>query len=194
MEPRDHDRIAEHWLDTALKQYGEAEPRAGLEGRILANLRAANEQPAARRNWWPVVAAVAAIVLGGATIFVIRGRFAAKQEIARVHTAPAVEIPASQNAGHPPTRMAAAVRQRARRFVQSSQPSRVVEAATGPRLEQFPSPRPLSEQEKVLANYVAQFHKEAVLVARVQAEIIKQDLLEFEKQHEPPEEPQDTSR
>ena len=36
MEPKNNERIADRWLDGALKQYGKAEPRAGVEGRVLS--------------------------------------------------------------------------------------------------------------------------------------------------------------
>ena len=38
------------------------------------------------------------------------------------------------------------------------------------RLDRFPSPQPLSEQELALARYVSEFPQEATLVARTQAE------------------------
>ena len=63
MGPKDHERIAYEWLDTALKQYGETEPPTGLEGRLLATLRAESERVPPRRNWWPALAAVAAMVI-----------------------------------------------------------------------------------------------------------------------------------
>jgi hypothetical protein len=47
--------------------------------------------------------------------------------------------------------------------------------AAVPKLDQFPSPRPLSEQEQILATYVAQFHDEAVLIARARKEAMERD-------------------
>jgi len=38
-----------------------------------------------------------------------------------------------------------------------------------PRLKQFPSPRPLSEQEKLLVRYVNESPSDAVLIAKEQA-------------------------
>jgi hypothetical protein len=46
----------------------------------------------------------------------------------------------------------------------------VIEVAKEPRLSQFPSPRPLSEQEQLLVRYVTESPDEAVLVAKEQAE------------------------
>jgi len=50
-----------------------------------------------------------------------------------------------------------------------------------PRLEQFPAPQPMSEQEKMLANYVAEDPERAVLLARAQAEALRRDELEERK-------------
>jgi hypothetical protein len=41
--------------------------------------------------------------------------------------------------------------------------------------EQFPSPTPLSEQEKILQRYVAQYKDDAVLTARAQTELAKKE-------------------
>src|ERR1700730_4043155 len=50
-------------LDAALAQYGAAEPRAGLEQRVLTNLQAEREKIASRTWWrWPVTVALAAAV------------------------------------------------------------------------------------------------------------------------------------
>ncbi len=59
MNAEDRDRQLDRWLDEALARYSDVEPRAGLEQRILSNLRT---QPQ-RRPWWqwawiPVAAAV----------------------------------------------------------------------------------------------------------------------------------------
>ena len=186
MEPNDIDRerLADQWLDAALKQYGQADPRIGLEGRVLANLRAESERLAERRNWQHTLAAVTAIIVVGATIFLMRGRDVAKQAVGK-HEAPGVtnasgtpssdQTSSNQVAG----RVATSVARQLRTSAQASRPSRAVGTIAEPRLEQFPSPQPLSEQEEMLASYVAQFPHEAVVAARAQAEIRKQDELEI---------------
>jgi hypothetical protein len=55
------------------------------------------------------------------------------------------------------------------------------EFAKEPRLNQFPSPAPLNEQEELLARYVQSRHPEAVMVARVRAEIERQNLERMEQ-------------
>ncbi len=52
------------------------------------------------------------------------------------------------------------------------------EVAVVARLEQFPAPTPLSDQEKLLARYVQEFPHRAALIARAQTELQKSD--EFE--------------
>jgi len=49
-----------------------------------------------------------------------------------------------------------------------------VVATAAPKLDQFPSPRPLSEQELALARYVNEFPQEAMLIARAQEEYEKE--------------------
>jgi hypothetical protein len=53
-----------------------------------------------------------------------------------------------------------------------------VEIAAAPRLDQFPSPQPLSEQEKILASYVEKYPERSVLLARARTEALRQDQLE----------------
>ena len=48
-------------------------------------------------------------------------------------------------------------------------------AAAHPRLDQFPSPQPMSEQEKLLTSYIARFRDQAVLVARARTEELRRD-------------------
>ncbi|MGO9863634.1 MAG: hypothetical protein ACLPLR_08495 [Terriglobales bacterium] len=52
---------------------------------------------------------------------------------------------------------------------------RALAAARMPKLEQFPSPQPLSEQEKILVSYVTKYPEIAALVAQDQADSLKRD-------------------
>lgn len=159
-------------LDAALAKYSSIEPRAGLEQRIFANLKA-QEIQRAKLSWWrwaiPLAAAVLVVsfsiwrVHGHRPEQVVRRPTSAEQRV-QVATNPTV-----QDAGHP---RAGKTPLRAKRHGLTA----VSVAPTAPKLEQFPSPRPLSEQEKLLAEYVTQFHEEAVLVARARAEIRRKDL------------------
>ncbi len=85
MEFRDKERL-DQWLDDALKQYGEAEPRAGLEGRVLAKVRTAAESSTRAWRWWPVFAVIAAIFMVGAAIYLGGAHQGAENNMASVST------------------------------------------------------------------------------------------------------------
>jgi len=61
MNHRNEDRL-DRWLDSALNEQGKAEPRAGLEARVLANLAAMPTEHLAARNWWPLAVSTAIAV------------------------------------------------------------------------------------------------------------------------------------
>ena len=178
MEGNDRQKL-DQWLDGALKQYCEAEPRAGLEGRIFANLRAANEKPVAWWSWWAAVVAATMFAIMAA-IYLGNGHGAAKK-IALV------QVPANFQPLRPvitatePTLVgplpAALHKERV-------QPRRKLPSArTEPGLEQFPAPRPLTSQEQLLVRYVRERPEEAKREAQAQAELFQQDLVEFEKKY-----------
>jgi hypothetical protein len=172
MEPRDRvhgqdrqnpDRL-DLWLDTALREYGKAEPRMGLENRILANL--AVERTGSGTRWWVFGTAAGMAALAIMVWLVGVNHDKSVRKIASNTTS------AGQNAGgaHRQSEvkrpaLEAAVQRRAR-----PHPAKRVEMADGPRLSQFPSPRPLSEQEQLLERYVRDSPGEAEMVAQAQAE------------------------
>jgi hypothetical protein len=168
MEGKDH--IIDEQLDAALKAYGAAEPRAGLEGRILANLRAERGRVTAPAwRWWPVLLAVASMLLvGTAVLLKTKARPARLATVTTgVATVPAAKEVATAHGDEVRVGSPSRARHRENRVVTSA-----------PRLEQFPSPRPLSKQEKLLARYIERFPREAVLVARAQTELMRQETLE----------------
>lgn len=66
MENNERDRKLDQWLDEALSQYSAAEPRLGLEQRVLANVAAEEKARSSRRGWWrwmPAFAAIAAVLV-----------------------------------------------------------------------------------------------------------------------------------
>ncbi len=174
----ENDRL-DRELDAALSQYAVVEPRAGLEERVLANLRAEQEHAAARGWWrWPALGVAAAVlIVAAASLMWIEGMWRPGK--------PAPDITArrpattSQGSKQPGTRIAsndasrsvrptvsAVVKRPARHGVHP--PQAIV--ANGPRLDQFPSPRPLSEEERLLVRYVHDFPQDAVMIAQAQAE------------------------
>jgi hypothetical protein len=160
----------DHELDVVLAKYAAAEPRTGLEERILANLRAERTQVADRAWWrWGLAAAAATVVV--AAVAWRSGK--PSHPITVSHPSPTTQV-----LKEPVTQVVANGQKRAARF---SGPRPVQKAtairahppavmAAEARLDQFPSPQPLSKQELALARYVIEFPQEATLMARTQAE------------------------
>ena len=155
-------------LDTALAKYAAVEPRAGLEGRVLEHLRAEALRPS-RHAWlqWGLAGALGAI----AVIAVLAWQSSrVPHPIIANHPPAAIQrqsIQETKPAPHATDEVAAAKhasRKPAARRVPAST------AAAHPKLDQFPSPQPLSAEEIALVQYVENFPKEARLVAQAQQE------------------------
>ena len=162
-------------LDAALTKYALVEPREGLEERILANLHAADKQSAPRTWWhWGFTAALAAVLLIAAAVM-WRWNKPAHPPLAidppTLKQAPvAPEFAIGDRNTEPPTRSL-------RRSKSRRAPERQAVAA-GPKLDVFPSPLPLSEQEKILAAYVAQYPGHAALVAEARMDDLRHEVEE----------------
>src|ERR1700693_710302 len=73
-------------LNAALAKFTAVEPRAGLEERVLANLRAEQEQAAERSWWrWPAMAVLTAAIV--VTVFATWRSGKPAQNIAEQHPA-----------------------------------------------------------------------------------------------------------
>ena len=166
----DFDRM----VDAALAQYAAVEPRMGLEERILANLRT---QPASAeaRGWWQWSVAAAALVIITVVIGLAwranRSRQPVIANYPRITLEPQV-VPEKQIAHR--SRKRVLRHERMPHF----EPQQV--ATTNPKLDQFPSPQPLNDQEKLLLDYVGRYHEQAVLVARAREEQLQRDRAEEE--------------
>jgi len=167
-------------LDAALAKYAAVVPRAGLEERVLANLRA---QPAGApgHGWWrwSLAAALAVLLVAALVVGWSSGKSSPPLIVNHLSTlAPGAKDPRTKVATNgrakqirPPVQSKQGTTNR------SPQPTAV--ATVNPKLDQFPSPQPLSEQEQILATYVAQFHKQAVMIARVTNEELQRDRAEL---------------
>jgi hypothetical protein len=164
MKAHDRDHLDE-WLDIALQQYGNAEPRLGLESRILGSMEAARERAVLGRPFgWLFAAASLAVVLIAIFIGIWHRPLAAPQRVAGQQTG-GNAVPQSGVQTIPAARP---------RHTGTKLPLRRqthlarAELAREPKLEQFPSPRPLSEQELLLTRYAKRFPTEARLIAQEQ--------------------------
>jgi hypothetical protein len=179
-------------LDAALAKYAAAEPREGLEVRVLATLRAERARLPNRTSWrWSVMAALAAVVVV-ALALALRSdkRF---HPVVATHPSSAKpapkEVPQIVSSGR---RKEVRPQKRSTRrgtSVRRSQPEIVIAANPGspklsspklssPKLDQFPSAQPLSDQETILANYVAQYPEHAALIAQARTEALRKDAAE----------------
>ena len=165
-------------LDAALAKFTTAEPRTGLEDRILANLRI-EQKRATERSWWrwPAVAALAAIIV--VTAFLAWRSQKPPQTVAAQHQPAATRSEdqtgtqaAANGEGHSIPHPHAEPGRSFKTHAVRHPPTAV---ASAPKLDQFPSPQALSEQEKMLADYVAGHHRQAVLIARVRMAELKKD-------------------
>lgn len=172
MELHDRDQF-DDLLDGALKRYGGVEPRAGLETRVMANLAIAQSRAPGRRRWL-LGFAIAACACTALFIGVMSLRrpsrhvidTAGEQTTPDVGTRSSVGTAAAKTAELPTSRSP----RRHRRSEPRSEARANPLASASPRLSQFPAPRPLSEQERMLKAYVDEFPEEAALVAKEQAE------------------------
>ena len=171
---QDGEQGVDRELDMVLAKYASIEPRVGLEQRILANLRA-ERQPVLKLWSWRRTAVAAVLLVTLATVLSWRSGKPGPSPTVRRPRMTASSIPqndqssasagAEKNDSRPSTVFD-------RPAVRRAQPAVVVSAAVAvqPKLEQFPSPRPLSEQEQILANYVAEYPETAALIAQLRTE------------------------
>ncbi len=174
-------------LGELLTKYGHAEPPPGLERRVLARITVERERSAVQGWGWRLAAAMLALgAIAALGLFMMRkagstaGTSAPEASIA--NTGPRI-LPPAMSAAEPNSKPKPAIHNR----FQQSAARKPIE----PRLEQFPSPAPLSEQEEMLIRYVRERHHEAVMVARARAELRRQELAQLAKESPSSEQLQD---
>jgi len=163
------DREVDFWLDEGLTEFAQAEPRTGLEGRVLARLAEAKHQSERKLRWWSALAFSAAALV--ALLLVWHGRsqspHLAEHRIATTSAPPQTaehaaraDTPEPEHSIVDPKHMVRAARN---------------ESSASPKLERFPVPQPLTEQEQLLARYVRQFPHNAEMMAQLQTDLRQQD-------------------
>ncbi len=160
-------------LDAALAKYSAIEPRAGLEERVLANLRTEQSREATHGWWrWSLAAVLAAAIVVAAALGWRSPRPA--QPVIAHHPQTSTQAPREperQAVNHGENTVPSPHHRTIPRTI--THQSKAL-AAASPKLDQFPSPQPLSEQERALARYVRDFPQEAELIARMQEESEKE--------------------
>ena len=167
MQTPDKDRL-DLWLDEALRQHGQIEPRAGWESRLHARLHSREERTRSIRKWILILCSPAIAVLLIALLW--RG------ERADVH--PRNLSAANATAHRTPVEQASG--KTSLPLVSSGGEAKVASVTrrhgsthalnTEPRLAHFPSVRAPSAEELVLARYAESYPQEATLVSKEQQE------------------------
>jgi hypothetical protein len=149
-------------LDSLLTNYSVAEPRPGLETRILANLREAEEKEAAHGWWsfkWLWAGVVTAAIIIGAVL--INGRH-------RVEPPTNVVVKNSQPAPRPEIQSRAPIARQETAKIHRRKPStptlpQNATLALSERPANFPTPAPLSEQDRMMFAYLENTPREVVI-------------------------------
>jgi hypothetical protein len=134
-------RFVDELLDASLRRYATAEPRPGLEGRVLAGVRS-RQQAARRRAAWTWAMGMAAVAAVVALLVIYRPR---QQPVPFPVTA--------KGSAHLSTPVVAKVAPLAQPSMLHLSRRPAAPGRVDTRPQQFPTPRPLSEQEKLLLIY-----------------------------------------
>lgn len=159
MEANDKNQL-DKWLDSALKQYGNVEPRAGLERRVIEHLESRNHSVVWRRKVLAFVSVAAACVI---LIAVWHGEThrGTGTNVAKV-SPPGINSttvrPTTTSLPPGKEKALSAIRRRTRRTGDFS----------SARAQKFPSPSPLTDRELALAAYAKSFPNEAERIAQEQ--------------------------
>ena len=142
MHDDEPDPFVDELLEASLKQYRGEEPRSGLEARILAGVRTQERAARFRRLGWAV-----AVCAGILAVIALTLHFAPTQ-LRQPIPSPSLPQPAATQPAPP------MVSRQQPRLGPRGPVARVRRVATRrSRPEQFPTPLPLTEQEKLLLAY-----------------------------------------
>jgi hypothetical protein len=161
------DKQMDEILDSLLAQYSDVKPRPGLEQRILANLSDAARNET-MLSWWSVKwlwagAAVAAGIMVAAMLIAGRSHVAVPTPTIVQTQQPAAPQPEVQRSLSttastiPPSQRKTTIQRRFRNAALASHQWPAI----------FPTPTPLSEQERLMFTYLANTPQE-VVVAQMQ--------------------------
>src|SRR6185312_710646 len=170
MELDNKKRSIDKWLDSALKHYGGAEPDADIKDHLLRKLSTMPSRRARWQSWstWATVTAMALTVAG----MLVHYQHSDSHRLADDNASR--QVAALAQPIQPPIIISPKKSDK-----KIHRPLGAVATHEWP--AQFPTPRPLSEQEKLLVRYVRERPTEARQVAEARAELRKQDLLAFDE-------------
>jgi hypothetical protein len=175
MADQEKDKQMDEMLDTLLAAYSSAEPRPGLETRILANLRDASGREASPTSWkfrwlWAgAVATIAALVFAVLVFRTVEKPHPLKTatDDREVQQAASASKPALASSSAPAATKRSTVQSLTARREGQNANRQAVNLAIASRPAIFPTPVPLSEQERLMFTYLANTPQE-VVVAQMQ--------------------------
>jgi hypothetical protein len=159
-QEKDKQMQIDEMLDSLLANYSSAEPRPGLETRILANLHEAEKTPQGWGNFkWLWAGAVAAAIIVAAVLIGGRHRIAPPTNVIVKTNSPAPQPEIQPRAPIAPKETA--------RIHRHKPPAPALPQNANLALSQrpavFPTPTPLSEQEQLLLRYYTGTPREEVV-------------------------------
>ena len=162
-QEKDKRMQSDEMLDSLLANYSSAEPRPGLETRILANLREAEEEKAPQGSWdfrWLWAGMVTAAIIVAAVLIGGRHRVEPPTHVI-VKTSPVAPQPEIQPHAPIVRQETAKLHRRKSSTVPTAQ--RNATLALSERPANFPTPAPLSEQERMMFIYLENTPREVVI-------------------------------
>lgn len=151
----DKNRFVDELLDSALAHRRGAAPEPGFEARILAALRAAARKRPDRSTWWsfPASAWITVAVAAAVISIVAVVRVTERQRAPATRTSQAIHAqPTNSNLATPsPATVATILKPKPAPRSERPRPRRI-ETPHWP--AQFPTPAPLSPEQKLLIQYV----------------------------------------
>jgi len=156
----------DRWLDDALSEYANVEPRPGLENRMIG--RMASETSSRKTiRWWSFAMGAAMLAL---LLLWLRP---ALQTVPAPHVQWSVVLP--------PPIQPSAPRNLSHRAIAKFQNVVVGRSSSGPKLDRFPSQSPLTEQERTLIRFAQNFPQRAILLAQAETDLQREDEKEMSK-------------
>src|SRR5581483_7239938 len=145
---KSEDKI-ERWIDEALRQYGNVDASPGFEVRVLARVKEREVAFRARqRLWWAFGFSAALTTVLLASLWLFHRTHLPDPPVAQLHSDQVMTtkaIPEHRRLPGAETKQEAPTERHARTATSRKQPLGTTSASETPKLEQFPSPTPLSE-------------------------------------------------
>lgn len=157
MDDNERNQFVDDLLEASLARYSSVMPRTGLEGRVLAHARAAQERRArVMWAWW--LSAGVAVIMFTVAVLNFTHRQAIPTPPKSVEVVKAVSGIGPRPVAAPPKQVRATLHASKRQIWEAN----LISAAEENRLPMFPSPSPMTDQEKLLVQYVRTTPAEAL--------------------------------